>query len=145
MHEAFKRAQYLSIRDGLIEEWRPRGASEFILIDQMTQSYVMQIHWTEEAMLRAQTVPRTESNEFRKWVQYQKDAARYNQWDAGYWDIPYQHKAEAVEQAFRLVDLCAKSFQRAARQLANIRLVRAKTSRMKRRERAKVIRGVRVA
>ena len=111
----------------------------------MTQAYVMQMHWTEEAMRRAQTEPRTESYEFRKWVQHQKDAARYNQWDAGHWDIPYQHKADAVEQAFRLVDLCAKSFQRAARQLANLRLVRAKTARMKRRERAKVIRGVRVA
>ncbi len=85
MHEAFKRAQYLSIRDGLIEEWKPRGASEFILIDQMTQSYVMQMHWTEEAMTRSQTEPRTESYEFRKWAQHQKDAARYNQWDAGHW------------------------------------------------------------
>jgi hypothetical protein len=145
MHEAFKRAQYLSIRDGLIEEWKPRGASEFILIDQMTQSYVMQMHWTEEAMTRSQTEPRTESYEFRKWAQHQKDAARYNQWDAGHWDIPYQHEAEAVEQAFRLVELCAKGFQRAVRQLANVRLVRAKTNRMKRRERAKTIKAVRVA
>jgi hypothetical protein len=145
MHSAFKRAQYLSVRDGLIEEWKPRGASEFILIDQMTQSYVMQMHWTEEAMTRSQTEPRTESYEFRKWVQHQKDAARYNQWDEGYWDIPYQHKAEAIEQAVRLVDLFAKSFQRAVRQLANIRLVRAKTARARRRERAKIIKGVRVA
>ena len=42
-HEAWRRAQYLAIRDGLIEEWRPRGASEFILMDMMTQAYVMQI------------------------------------------------------------------------------------------------------
>jgi hypothetical protein len=46
----------------------------------------------------------------------------------GHWDIPYQHQAEAVEPAFRPVDLCAKSFQRAARRQANIRLVRAKTA-----------------
>lgn len=145
MHSAFKRAQYLSIRDGLVEEWRPRGASEFILIDQMTQAYVMQMHWTEEAMRRAQTEPRTESYEFRQWVQHQKDAARYNQWDAGHWDIPYQHKAEAVEQAFRLVDLCAKTFQRAVRQLANIRLVRAKEARTRRRDRPKLLKPARVA
>jgi hypothetical protein len=60
MHDAFKRAQYLSVRDGLVEEWRPRGSSEFILIDQMAQAYVMQLHWTEEAMRRAQTEPRVE-------------------------------------------------------------------------------------
>ena len=44
--------------------------------------------------------------------------------------------------------LWLKSFslrQRAARQLANIRLVRAKTARARRRERAKTIQGVRVA
>ena len=53
--------------------------------------------------------------------------------------MSYQHEAEAVEQAFRLVELCAKSFQRAVRQLANIRLGRAKTARTKRRERVKTI------
>jgi hypothetical protein len=145
MHEAFKRAQYIAIRDGLIEEWRPRGASEFILIDQMTQAYVMQIHWTEEAMRRSQTEPRVESYDYRQWKQCRKAEAKAHQWDTGHWDIPYQHEAEAVEQAFRLVELCQKSFQRAARQLANIRLVRAKAARARRRERAKLIKGVRVA
>jgi hypothetical protein len=143
MQETWPRAQYLAVRDGLVEEWRPRGASEFILIDQMTQAYVMQIHWTEEAMRRAQTEPRVESYEYRKYAEQRK--IQEKQWGHGHWDIPYQHQAEAVEQAFRLVELCQKSFQRAARQLANIRLVRAKTARARRRERAKVIKGVRVA
>jgi hypothetical protein len=133
MHEAFKRAQYLSVRDGLVDEWRPRGASEFILIAQMTHAYVMQIHWMEEAMRRAQTEPRVESYDYRQWKEYRKAEAKANQWEAGHWDIPYQHQADAVEQAFRLVELCHKSSQRAARQLANIRLVRAKTAWTKRR------------
>ena len=42
-------------------------------------------------------------------------------------------------------ELCMKSFQRAARQLANIRLVRAKAARTRRRERVKTIRCVKVA
>ena len=71
--------------------------------------------------------------------------AKAGQWDKGYWDIPYQHQAAAIEQAFRLVDMCMKTFQRAARQLANIRLVRAKTARTRRREQAKLVTGVRVA
>lgn len=145
MHEAWKRAQYLAIRDGLIEEWRPRGASEFILIDQMTQSYVMQIYWTEEAMRRAQGEPRVESYEFRQYKEQRRIEAKVNQWETGHWDIPYQHQAEAVEQAFRLVELCSKAFQRAARQLANIRLVKAKTARTRRRERVKVVKGIRIA
>jgi len=144
-HEAFRRAQYLAVRDGLIEEWRPRGASEFILIDQMTQSYVMQLHWLEEATRRSIGEPRTESYEFREWARHRGLEAKVYQWEKGDWDIPYQRQAEAMEQAFQLVELCMKSFQRAARQLANIRLVRAKTARTRRRERAKVIKGVRVA
>jgi hypothetical protein len=139
-NDAWRRAQYLAIRDGLIEEWKPRGASEFILIDQMVQAYTMQLYWTEKAMERAETAPRCETYEYVEWKRRRAQEAR--QWDDdGKWDIPYQHEAEAVEQAFRLADMCAKSFQRAARQLANIRLVRAKTARTRRRDR---LRGLKV-
>jgi len=144
-HEAWRRAQYLAVRDGLIEEWKPRGASEMSLIDQMTQSYVMQLEWTEKAMMRFQGEPRMESWEFQNWKSQRRVEDKYNQWGPGSWDIPYQREAEAVEQAFRMVDLCQKTFQRALRQLANVRLVRAKTARIKRRERAKTIKAIRVA
>ena len=144
-HEAWRRAQYLAIRDGLIDEWKPRGASEMILVDTMTQAYVMQIEWTERAMKRFHGRPRLESDEFAEWKKQRKLEARYNQWREGEWDVPYQHEAEALEQAFRMVDLCQKTFQRALRQLANVRLVRAKTARTRRRERAKTIKAVRVA
>jgi hypothetical protein len=83
--------------------------------------------------------------QFREWARHRKVQEKVYQWRKGDWDVPYQREAEAVEQAFRIVDLCAKSFQRAARQLANIRLIRAKTARTRRRERAKLIKGVRVA
>ena len=55
----------------------------------------------------------------------------------GDWDIPYQHEAEAIEQAFRMADRCQKMFNRALRQLANLRPVKAKTARIKRRQRVK--------
>ena len=144
-HEAWRRAQYLAVRDGLIDEWKPRGASEMILIDTMTQAYVMQIEWTEKAMKRLHGQPRLESYEFTEWKRQRKLEARCNQWREGEWDVPYQHEAEALEQAFRMVDLCQKTFQRALRQLANVRLIRAKTNRMKRRERAKTIKAIKVA
>ena len=139
---AWERAQYLAVRDALIEEWKPRGASEFIFIDQMTQCYVMQLHWLEQAMKRAQGEPRVESYEYRTWREMRRREAKANQWVNGDWDVPYQEEAEAVEQAFRLVDLCMKSFQRAARQLANLRLVRAKSARAKRRDLARTMKPV---
>jgi len=122
-----------------------RGASEFILIDQMTQAYVMQLHWMEEAMRRAQGEPRIESYDYREWKEHRRAQAKANQWETGHWDVPYQREAEAVEQAFRIAELCTKSFQRAARQLANIRLVRAKTARDRRRDRARMLKAVKVA
>lgn len=145
MQDPWHRAQYLAVRDGLIEEWKPRGASEIILIDQMTQSYVMGQYWTEQAMLRAQTAPRSESYEFQEWKRHCKLEAKYNQWGPGDWDIPSQGEAAAVEQAFKLAELCQKAYQRAARQLANIRLIRAKTNRARRRERTKAIKTIKVA
>ena len=62
-------------------------AMEFILIDQMTQSYVMQIEWTEKAMTRMQTRPRLESDEF--YMHKQRCGYTGPQWDQGRWDIPY--------------------------------------------------------
>jgi uncharacterized protein with GYD domain len=109
------------------------------------QAYVMQTHWTEEAIRRSQGEPRRESPEFREWARQMETRAKVNRWEKGDWDVPYQGEAEAVEQAFRIADLCQKSFQRAARQLANIRLVRAKTARTRRRERAKTLNAVKVA
>lgn len=143
MHEVWKRAQYLAIRDGLVAEWKPRGASEFILIDTMVQSYVMQLEWTEKAMLRMQTVPQAETDEFYR----HKEMCGYRgkQWDNGRWSRPTMREAEAVEQAFRMAEMCRKAYQRAVRQLANLRLMRAKTSRLKRRERMKMGKGIRVA
>ncbi len=111
----------------------------------MTQSYVMQLEWTERAMTRLHGEPRRETYEYRKWVEHKKEEERVYQRGAGDWDIPYQREAEAIEQAFRMADQCAKTFQRAARQLANIRLVRAKTARTKRRDKAKTIKAARVA
>jgi hypothetical protein len=111
----------------------------------MTQAYVMQNHWAEVATRRSVGEPRRESYEFREWARYEKAREKANRWEKGDWDVPYQGEAEAVEQAFRIVELCQKSFQRAARQLANVRLVRAKTARTRRRERAKTLKAVKVA
>jgi hypothetical protein len=36
----------------------------------MTQAYVMQMHWMEEAMRRSVGEPRTESYEFREWARH---------------------------------------------------------------------------
>ena len=74
--EAREQAQYLAERDGLIEEWRPRGASELIFIDQMTQAYVLQLHWTETAMLRSEGEPFLKRM-FLRTLRQMRDLRRY--------------------------------------------------------------------
>lgn len=49
----------------------------------MTQAYVMQLHWTEEAMRRAQGELRTETYEFREWVERRKVQEKIYQGCAG--------------------------------------------------------------
>jgi hypothetical protein len=93
-------------------------------------------------MKRASTEPRVETYEYIEWKRQRNAQAKAMQWTEGAWNIPYQHEAEAVEQAFRLVDMCAKAFQRTARQLANIRLVRAKELRTRRRDRQRALRVI---
>ena len=67
---------------------------------------------------------RAESLEFREWARRMEARAKANRREKGDRDVPHQHEAEAVEQAFRLADLRQKSFRRAARQLADIRPAR---------------------
>ena len=99
-----------------------------------------------EAMRRIRALfPARSHASIKDWKKFRRAEERVNQWGRGDWDVPYQREAEALEQCFRIAESCAKAFQRAARQLANIRLLRAKTARIRRRDRAKVVKGVRVA
>ena len=49
----------------------------------MTQSYVMQLHWLEQAMRRSQGEPRVESYEYRQWQERRRIEAGSGQDGAG--------------------------------------------------------------
>jgi len=94
-------------------------------------------------MTQMQTPRRLETAEF--YEHKRRCGYRGEQWDKGRWEAPTVSEAEAVEQAFRMAEMCQKAVQRATRQLANLRLTKAKTARLRKRDRAKTIKAVKVA
>lgn len=97
----FERAQFLAIRDALIAEWKPRGASELMLIDSMVQAYCAQLFWMEE--LHRRSVFEFKEDRETKWL------------------TPRVTTAEATEQAAAMLDRFHKIYVRALRNLRDLR------------------------
>jgi hypothetical protein len=125
------RAKFLAIRDAFIDEYRPKGAIEYALIDTLTQTYFMQQYWTEMAVKRTQTSPCRETYEFAEWKHYKREAAKENKFERGWWDIPLISESAAIEQATRMAATFAQLFQRTLRQLNNHRLAKVKYAKLK--------------
>jgi hypothetical protein len=104
----FEFAQYLAIRDAFCDEWRPKGGIELAMIDMLTVAFSLQMYWSSIAHQRA-TGEYDEQN---------KGAKRY---EPKGWKSPYQWKADAIEQAYRLADGYNRQFLRVLRQLRDLR------------------------
>ncbi|MDX6270025.1 MAG: hypothetical protein QOD28_1248 [Acidobacteriota bacterium] len=101
-------AQYLAIRDSFADQWQPQGGIEFAMIDMLTVSYAMQMHWQTIAFDRTEHF----HDEQRKQLDRYEDRK---------WKSPYQSGADAVDQAFRLADSYNRQFLRVLRQLRDLR------------------------
>ncbi len=106
--QPYEYAQYLAIRDAFCDEWRPRGGIELAMIDMLTVAFSLQMYWSGIAHQRA-TGEHDEQN---------KSATRY---EPKGWKSPYQWKADAIEQAYRLADGYNRQFLRVLRQLRDLR------------------------
>lgn len=121
MREAWRKAQYLGVRQSFVEDWQPRGGIELALIDMMAHSFFLYLHWTEEATRCAKTEPRREAEEYREWKQRKEASAKANGWLHGWWDIPYVSEQEAIEHASRMADRYNRLFLRTLRQMRDLR------------------------
>ena len=72
-------------------------------------TYVMQLHWTEEAMRRAQGEPRVESYDYREWKQHRRAQAKANQWGTHLRATFGTRLGEAGYNAFEIADLMGHS------------------------------------
>ncbi len=122
LRDAWQRARYLAIRDSFIEQWRPQGGIDLAMIDMLTQSFYLYLHWTEQAVLRTETEMRADPPE---WVlarrQREHNFPRDRSGMKGYWDPPYAGEQEAVEHAAQMADRYSRAFQRTLRAMRDLR------------------------
>jgi hypothetical protein len=104
--DAWKRAQFLALREELSRELRPRNGVERQLIDQMAQVQTQMYFWQERLSLRASVEPLREKRELE---------------EEGGWSPPRVSEHQALEQAAAMVDRFNKMFLRTLRALRDLR------------------------
>jgi hypothetical protein len=113
----WKRAHFVAVFQMMVESYKPRDTIEHQMVEMAAVEYFLWRHWTGEHLHRATTDPRYESQEFREYKRIHcKPHAK--QWGEGYWDLPYQSEAEAIQQAAELADRFRRAY------LASVRALR---------------------
>lgn len=120
MRDAWNRASYLGLRESLCEEWQPKGGIELTMIDAIAQAWLQLQFWTRESVKRAETEPRREDYDFVEWKLRKREADR-QQWQHGYWDIPFVSEQDAIDQAAQMADRWQRKYFRAIRNLRDWR------------------------
>lgn len=101
-------ARYLTLRDKLIDDWQPTGSVEGAMLEMLAQSFSLYLYWTQIAHARA--------------VEVAEDMERgHERADYHGWKSPYQHQADAIDQAHTMADRYNRMFLRVLRQLRDLR------------------------
>ncbi|MFN7931083.1 MAG: hypothetical protein U0Y68_24780 [Blastocatellia bacterium] len=107
------RAQFLAIRNGFIEEWKPKGGIELALIDMMAQTYSEYQYWVQETHRRSTT-------EMKDTFRSREEEERFQRAN-GHWIPPRVGEQAAVEHAMSMMDRYNRLFLRTLRQLRDLR------------------------
>jgi hypothetical protein len=103
---AWRRAQFLALREELAADWRPRNGIERQLIDTMAQAQVGYLFWLHMLTLRTELESCTNDRRLR-------EEAR--------WGPPRQSDADAIDQAADMMDRYNRIFLRTLRALCDMR------------------------
>jgi hypothetical protein len=110
-NKPFERAQFMVIRNGFIDDWKPRGAIESSLVDMLAQSYVAWQCWLKQSFDVANHL-----DDVRE--QVKKSSDRY---ESGTWNPPRLTAAEYLERATQMADRFQRVFLRTLRQMRDLR------------------------
>ena len=102
----WKLAQFLAIRDGMIEEWQPKGGLEMRLIDILAQTYWCYLSWVEELTIVTST---------------QIEAQKYELEKNGRRRPTKRYIEQEEEKAAAMVDRLNRIFMRTLRGLRDLR------------------------
>jgi len=102
----WRRAQFLAIRQMIVDEWQPRGGIELVLIDQMAQAHALYLNWVEKAHVQASLEASKQQRELSK---------------SGRWQPRTLGSAETLDQSAQMAERWQKLFVRALRALRDLR------------------------
>jgi hypothetical protein len=111
-HLPWKRAEFLAIRNGFVEDWQPKGAIELAMIDMMAQQYSEYLHWCEVAHHRSTTDGK---------ILYSREEERRAAEAQGHWLPPRLSDVAAIDHAAQMADRYNRAFLRTMRQLRDLR------------------------
>jgi len=57
--DVWQRAHFVAVFEGMLEEYKPRGAIELSMVEMVAVQYFLWRHWTMEHLQRAKTKPRS--------------------------------------------------------------------------------------
>lgn len=128
----WKRAHFAAIFQMMIESYEPQNAVELQMVEMAAVEYFLWRHWIEVHVRRATTEPRRESYDYKEWAEKNAEARTYyggqthtrkrqSHWTDGFWDIPYQSEADALEQALEMADRCRRAYLATVRSLRDWR------------------------
>ena len=120
LREAWRRAQYLGIRESFIEQWQPQGGIDLAMIDMLTQSYFLYLYWNEVSVTRTETEVRADPPAWIRDKAY-REREYPRERGHGYWNPPYAHEQAAVEHAAQMADRYLRAFQRTLRAMRDLR------------------------
>ncbi len=120
LREAWRRAQYIAIRESFIEQWNPQGGIELAMIDMLTQTFYLYLYWNEVSVTRTQTEMRADPPAWLMEKAY-REREFPRERGHGYWNLPYAHEQEAVEHAAQMADRYQRAFQRTLRAMRDLR------------------------
>lgn len=103
------RVRFIALRDAFREDWKPRGATELCLVDQLAQIHHLYEKWLTSHLRRI------ESECFRDWRAKELASERYE------WVPPRQSEADATREAADMTDRWQKAFLRTVRALRDLR------------------------
>jgi len=107
----FQRAQFMEIRNGFMDEWKPRGGIESSLIDMLAQSYVAWQWWLKQSFDVANHL-----DDVREQVKKSKDP-----YESGTWNPPRLTASEYLERSTQMADRYQRVFLRTLRQMRDLR------------------------
>lgn len=101
-------ARFQVLRDSFIDAWQPKNQIEKSMVEILAQTYSLYLYWSQISHERA--------------INTQLRADRIsNKTYKRSWETPYQHEADAIDQAYKLADGYNRQFLRTLRQLRDLR------------------------